>query len=194
MVDTFSRVKRSWVMSRVPQRETNPEIEVRALLRMLGVRYRLNVRSLPGSPDLVVRSQRKAVFVHGCFWHRHPGCKFASTPKTRTDYWNEKFARNIARDRRATAALRKLGWTTIVIWTCQLRRKEMVARRLRRLLEVAAFPPTPPRPTIKAAQRYRRTSVKGRAQRAHPQSSRKTGATIAAKRRRPSGPRKARYT
>ncbi len=145
MVDTFSPAKRSWVMSRVPQRKTGPEIRVRTLLRILGVRCRVNVRSLPGSPDIAIHSQRKAIFVHGCFWHRHSGCKFASTPKTRTDYWNEKFARNVARDRRTMAALRKLGWKTIVIWTCQLRRQDMVARRLSRFLEVTSikFPRTP---------------------------------------------------
>jgi DNA mismatch endonuclease, patch repair protein len=136
-MDTVSREKRSWIMARVPQRSTNPEIQVRALLRILGFRYWLNVRTLPGSPDIVVPASRVAIFVHGCFWHRHSGCKFASTPKTRTDYWDAKFKRNVERDQRVSLALRKQGWKTLVIWGCQLRREKVVLRRLDRFLSTS---------------------------------------------------------
>lgn len=134
MVDTFTPKKRSWIMAQVPQRGSAPELHVRAILRHLGIGYRLNVKGLPGSPDIVTRERRAVIFVHGCFWHRHDGCKFASMPRSRVDYWSAKFVRNVARDRRARAALRERGWKVVVIWTCQLRKDATVVRRLRRLL------------------------------------------------------------
>ena len=111
--------ERRALMARVRQKDTEPEMIVRRLLYGLGYRYRLHRRNLPGTPDICFPGRKKAVFVHGCFWHRHPGCRRASTPKTRTSFWGEKFAQNVARDRRKLAELRRLGWETVVVWECQ---------------------------------------------------------------------------
>jgi DNA mismatch endonuclease, patch repair protein len=108
-------------MSRVRQKGTKPELAVRKALRKLGYHYRLNVTGLPGSPDIVVSGARAVIFVHGCFWHRHPGCRLASIPKTNVTFWEEKFARNIERDRAALDELRVAGWTVITIWECETR-------------------------------------------------------------------------
>lgn len=114
---------RSEQMSRVKGRDTRPEWIVRRALHGAGLRYRLQARDLPGQPDIVFRSRRLAVFIHGCFWHRHddPDCRLTRTPKTRVDFWEAKFAANQARDARDLAALRDAGWTVITIWECQLR-------------------------------------------------------------------------
>ncbi|MGH7015460.1 MAG: very short patch repair endonuclease [Caulobacteraceae bacterium] len=107
------------LMSRVRQRDTGPELVVRRTLHALGFRYRLNVKGLPGSPDLVFHSRRLAVFVHGCFWHRHPHCRLTTTPKARAHFWAEKFEANQARDARDQAKLRESGWRVHVIWECE---------------------------------------------------------------------------
>ena len=111
--------ERRALMARVRREHTEPELVVRRLLYRLGYRYRLHRRDLPGTPDVCFPGRKKAVFVHGCFWHRHPGCRRASTPKTRTAFWSEKFAQNVARDRRKLAELRRLGWYTLVVWECE---------------------------------------------------------------------------
>lgn len=111
--------ERRALMARVRREHTEPELVVRRLLYRLGYRYRLHRRDLPGTPDICFPGRKKAVFVHGCFWHRHPGCRRASTPKTRTSFWSDKFAQNVARDRRKLAALRRLGWHPLVIWECE---------------------------------------------------------------------------
>ena len=114
-------------MSGIRARDTKPELLVRRFLHAEGLRYRLNVRSLPGSPDIVLPRWRTVIFVHGCFWHRHPGCNLAYLPRTRQAFWLEKFERNVARDKTAIAALRGAGWHVIVVWECTLR---SVARRI----------------------------------------------------------------
>lgn len=111
--------RRSALMSRVRQRDTSPELVVRKVAHSLGLRFRLQRRDLPGRPDVVFPSRRIAVFVHGCFWHRHQGCSRCTTPKARKDFWAAKFAANIDRDERATTALIGLGWKVIVIWECE---------------------------------------------------------------------------
>lgn len=111
--------ERRALMARVRREHTAPELVVRRLLYRLGYRYRLHRRDLPGTPDVCFPGRKKAVFVHGCFWHRHPGCRRASTPKTRTSFWSEKFAQNVARDRRELAELRRLGWHALVVWECE---------------------------------------------------------------------------
>lgn len=118
--DVFDSEKRSEVMSRVRDRDTGPELAVRRFLHSRGLRFRLHRRDLPGRPDLVFPSRRVAVFVHGCFWHRHPGCRRARLPKTRADFWREKLGRNLERDAQAQAALRDKGWTSIVVWECEI--------------------------------------------------------------------------
>lgn len=118
-------------MSRVGGKHTKPELVVRRLAHALGLRFRLHRRDLPGRPDLVFPKHRLAVFVHGCFWHRHAGCKLASTPKTRREFWEEKFAANEARDAASVAALEALGWRVLVIWECETRNEETIRTALR---------------------------------------------------------------
>ena len=106
-------------MSRVRQTHTGPEIRVRKAAHALGYRFRLHRRELPGTPDLVFPRSKRVIFVHGCFWHRHPGCSRTTIPKTRTDYWQNKFQENVARDTARIKELRSLGWETLVIWECE---------------------------------------------------------------------------
>ncbi|MBX3472839.1 MAG: DNA mismatch endonuclease Vsr [Planctomycetes bacterium] len=128
-MDKISPAHRAWNMSRIRSRGTEPERQVRQTLRKLHLRYRSQQR-LPGTPDFVLIDHRAAVFVHGCFWHRHPRCRFAYTPKSRVQFWRQKFESNVQRDRRARKLLRRGGWRTIVIWECQLRDPARVMRRL----------------------------------------------------------------
>lgn len=133
MVDKLSKAQRSWVMSRVSGKHTKPERLLRSLLHRLGYRFTVNGpknKSLPGRPDIVLPSRKSVIFVHGCFWHRHPGCKTATTPKSNTAYWQAKFRRNVERDREAQDALQALGWQVIVVWECDLRDLDAVATRL----------------------------------------------------------------
>ena len=120
MTDVFDAATRSRTMAAVKGRDTTPELRLRRAMHALGFRHRLQARALPGRPDLVYPRFRAAVFVHGCFWHRHPGCPRATTPATRTDYWLPKFARNVSRDREALEALHLQGWRTAVVWECAL--------------------------------------------------------------------------
>lgn len=106
-------------MSRVRSKNTSPEMRVRRLAHAMGLRFRLHRKDLPGKPDLVFPRYRIALFVHGCFWHRHPSCAKASTPKSQTDFWASKFDRNVERDRRNEEALNALGWRVLVIWECE---------------------------------------------------------------------------
>src|SRR4051812_49124729 len=112
-------------MSLVHAKNTRPELVVRQLCTRLGLRYRLHRKDLPGTPDLVFVAQQTAIFVNGCFWHRHRGCRLASMPKSRTAFWKEKFAKNTARDRAAQCALRRLGWKVANVWECQTRREKI---------------------------------------------------------------------
>lgn len=111
---------------------------MRRALHRLGLRYRLHAKGLPGKPDIIFRRHRTAIFVHGCFWHRHEGCKVANTPKSNTDYWIEKFDRNIARDATTTARLEESGWRVIVAWECELSTPAKVAAKAS---EIAALLP-----------------------------------------------------
>jgi len=117
-------------MRRVRSKDTAPEMRVRRLAHGMGYRYRLHAKDLPGSPDLVFRSRKRVVFVHGCYWHRHPGCRRASTPSTRRDYWQAKFDRNVARDAAAQAALEEAGWDVLVVWECETKDEEALRRTL----------------------------------------------------------------
>ncbi len=121
MVDTITSEHRSWVMSRIRSGDTTPERVVRSLLHRLGYRFSLHRKDLPGTPDIVLRKHKTVVFVHGCFWHRHPGCKQSTTPKTRKEFWRDKFERNVARDERNQCELRKKGWNVIVVWECKIK-------------------------------------------------------------------------
>lgn len=133
MPDKISKLHRTWVMSRVKGRDTKPELIARSLLHNLGYRFMVNGprnRELPGKPDIVLPKYRTVVFVHGCFWHRHPHCKIATTPKSNQNYWLPKFRENAVRDCRNQKAIREAGWNVIVIWECELKDLEAVAARL----------------------------------------------------------------
>ena len=131
MVDRLTPERRSWLMSRVGGKNTTPEVRVRKAAYALGLRFRLHRKDLPGKPDLVFPKRRIALFVHGCFWHRHPGCRKASNPGTRPDYWGEKFSANTARDSRVAAELEASGWQVVVIWECETKDPESLSRILR---------------------------------------------------------------
>ncbi len=119
MTDIFDSKRRSELMAGIRSRDTAPELAVRRIAHGMGLRFRLHRKDLPGRPDLVFPKHRLAVFVHGCFWHRHQGCRYASTPKSRVTFWTEKFVANVARDARQQAALRALGWEVLVIRQCE---------------------------------------------------------------------------
>jgi DNA mismatch endonuclease (patch repair protein) len=125
-MDTVDKATRSKIMSKVGQKATGPETKLRKALFARGFRYRLNVRKLPGSPDIVLPKYKAAIFVHGCFWHRHEGCKYATTPKSRVEFWKEKFEANVARDRRNVEKLLEMGWRVAVVWECALKGKDGV--------------------------------------------------------------------
>ncbi len=120
MTDNLTKKQRAKVMSKVRSRDTKPEWIIRCGLHRLGFRYRLKNSQMPGSPDLVFPKFHAAVFVHGCYWHRHPGCKDASTPKSNTDFWEIKFVENVERDSRNMRELGNLGWRILVVWECEL--------------------------------------------------------------------------
>lgn len=128
---------RSAQMALIRSRDTKPEMRVRHALHAAGLRYRLHVRTLPGVPDLVFPSRRLAVFVHGCFWHQHPGCSAARMPKSRLDFWHAKLSGNVERDTRKSAELRSLGWEVLVVWECQTRKTGQLAELTARVRSVA---------------------------------------------------------
>lgn len=148
-MDRLTREHRSWNMSRIRNRDTRPERVVRSALHRLGHRFRLATgNSLPGRPDVVLPSLRLAIFVHGCFWHRHEKCKFAYTPKSRVEFWKKKFEQNIARDQRTASTLRWLGWRILVVWECQCQDRERLVSFLQK--------------TIRERTMVRESKVKGR--------------------------------
>lgn len=129
-MDIFSTEKRSEIMARVRSKDTKPEMAVRRYLHNRGLRYRLHRRDLPGCPDLVFSSRRVAVFLHGCFWHRHPGCRKTTMPASRVKFWRNKFEATVERDAKVQENLRLGGWTVLVIWEC-----EVTPKGLDRLLQ-----------------------------------------------------------
>jgi len=133
MADIYSKGKRSEIMSHVKNRGTQPEEKVADLLRTLRVRYRRNVKSLPGEPDFVVSSVKTIIFVHGCFWHNHSNCNRSNLPKTNRRFWKLKIESNKRRDRRIARLLRKQGWHVITVWQCSLRNPDKVLYRMARM-------------------------------------------------------------
>ncbi len=129
-MDIIDRQARSRLMGRIGGKDTKPELVVRRIAHRLGFRFRLHRKDLPGTPDLVFPGPRKVVFVHGCYWHRHPGCRFAYQPRSNVEFWTGKFAATVARDAKALADLSAQGWDALVIWECETRDSEFVASRL----------------------------------------------------------------
>ena len=136
MTDTLSKSERSERMSRVRGKNTTPELLVRRIVKRMGYRFSLHKGDLPGKPDIVLTRQKKAIFVHGCFWHRHTvrACRLARLPKSRLDFWLPKLEANRLRDKRKQKALRSAGWNFLVVWECQLGDKEHLENKLRRFL------------------------------------------------------------
>jgi DNA mismatch endonuclease (patch repair protein) len=137
-VDRISKKHRSWNMSRIRPSDTGPERAVRDVLRSLGFRPQAHRRDLPGVPDLVLPRRKVALFVHGCFWHRHSQCQYAYSPKSNRAFWTAKFLANVQRDRQVRRQLTGLGWRPVVVWECELESVERLKARLRKALAARA--------------------------------------------------------
>lgn len=133
MADVHDKETRSYNMSRIKGKDTKPEMLVRKFLHANGYRYRLHVKDLPGKPDIVLPKYKTVIFVHGCFWHGHEGCKYFVVPKTRTEWWLNKINTNKANDKKAVQTLKKQGWHIITLWECQLKPAKMEST-LRKLI------------------------------------------------------------
>lgn len=136
-MDRISKDHRSWNMSRIHNKDTTPEKSVRSLLHKLGYRYRLHRNDLPGKPDIVLPKYKTVIFVHGCYWHRHPGCKYAYKPKTNINFWKDKFRDNVERYQRQQSELIGLGWNVLVIWECETTDQELLFSRINNALACA---------------------------------------------------------
>lgn len=135
MTDTLSPKERSKRMSLIRGKDSSPELKLRRLVHGMGFRYRLHVKDLPGKPDLVFPSRRAVIFMHGCFWHRHPGCKLARMPKSKLDFWRPKLEGNRERDLQNQEMLKKSGWRVLVIWECEMANIENVSNKVQEFLQ-----------------------------------------------------------
>lgn len=135
MVDSITPEHRSWNMSRVRSKDTKPEVFIRSMLHALGFRFRKNVKKLPGNPDVVLAKYKTVIFVHGCFWHQHPGCMKSHIPKSNIEFWTQKLGKNVVRDAQHETDLREKGWNIITIWECELKDNQ-VLDKLQPLLEM----------------------------------------------------------
>jgi DNA mismatch endonuclease (patch repair protein) len=134
-LDKLSQQRRSDNMRQIRSKDTSPELALRRLVFRMGYRFRLHRKDLPGKPDLVFSGRKKVVFLHGCFWHQHPGCREGRVPSTRREYWEPKLARNQERDAFAQAALKSLGWGVLTLWECELAKNPAaISGELRRFL------------------------------------------------------------
>ena len=129
-MDRISKEHRSWNMSRIRSKDTSPEKIVRSLLHRQGYRFRLHRKDLPGTPDVVLPKYKTAIFINGCFWHRHPGCKYAYSPKSRVQFWVKKFERNVRVQEKVENEFVQIGWRVLVIWECELSNLELVEQKL----------------------------------------------------------------
>lgn len=127
MADVVDVPTRSRMMSGIRGRNTRPEMAVRRALFAAGFRFRLHRRDLPGAPDVALPGRKIAVFVHGCFWHRHSGCRYSKLPATRPEFWRAKLDGNVERDRRVVESLRAMGWRVLIVWECAIRNKETLS-------------------------------------------------------------------
>ena len=121
MTDIFSPDERSRIMAKIGGKDSAIEMQVRRLLFSLGYRYRLHVATLPGKPDIVFPGRKKAIFIHGCFWHRHEGCKRATLPTNNVDFWQNKFSKTVCRDSLTESRLQEIGWSVLIVWGCEVR-------------------------------------------------------------------------
>ncbi|MBF8678602.1 very short patch repair endonuclease [Pseudomonas fulva] len=129
-MDVVDSLTRSRMMSGIRAKNTKPELMVRRFLHAHGYRFRIHRKDLPGNPDLVFPKLKVCIFVHGCFWHRHPRCRYATNPKTRPEFWSDKFQKNVARDLTNIDSLEKAGWRVLVVWECQLKNNEKILAEL----------------------------------------------------------------
>ena len=136
MTDRLTPEKRSWNMSKIKNRDTKVEVKVRKYLYHSGFRYQKNVATLPGKPDIVLKKYNTIIFVHGCFWHRHENCRDATTPKTRTEFWQKKFDINVLNDNKHKKELEAAGWQVLIIWECEINQKfsEIMAQVMDQIL------------------------------------------------------------
>jgi DNA mismatch endonuclease, patch repair protein len=135
-MDSLTKEKRSWNMSRIRSKDTNPEKQVRSLLHKAGYRFRLHVKSLPGCPDIVLPKYQTAILVHGCFWHRHKDCPNATVPKTRKEFWTSKFEATVKRDQKKETELQLFGWKVVVVWECEIEKDpELTLNRIKEELK-----------------------------------------------------------
>ena len=125
--------KRSRNMTAIKSKNTKPEIKVRKVLHSMGYRFRLHSKDLPGSPDIVLPKYKTVIFVHGCFWHRHENCKYASTPKTRKEFWESKFKVNVKRDLEIQEKIKNIEWRSVVIWECELKNLDQLLMKLEKI-------------------------------------------------------------
>lgn len=135
MADIVSPARRSVMMGGIRAKGTKPELTVRGAAHRLGYRFRLHVRGLPGSPDLVFPRRKLALFVHGCFWHRHKRCRYSYNPKSNVEFWKGKFKTNVARDRRVRGELEAMGWRVAIIWECETLDSDRLRDELKELLD-----------------------------------------------------------
>ncbi len=129
-MDRITTQHRSWNMSRIKSKNTSPERLVRSMIHALGYRFRIHTDKLPGKPDIALARLKTVVFVHGCYWHRHPGCSLAYTPKTRTEFWEKKFSSNVLRDNHVANEILKLSWRILTVWECELKDTEKLKKRI----------------------------------------------------------------
>ena len=135
MADVHSKEIRSFNMSRIKGKDTKPEMLVRKFLFSQGFRYRLHDKKLPGKPDIILPKYKTVIFVNGCFWHGHEGCKYYVVPKTRTEWWLNKINTTIANDKKVVSALQNLDWKVITVWECELKQHELI-NTFRELLKI----------------------------------------------------------
>lgn len=133
-MDNLTKLQRKRCMNRIRSKDTNPEVAVRKALTKRGIRYRLHVNKLPGKPDVVISKLKKALFINGCFWHQHAGCRYSVMPKTNKGYWKPKLERNIRRQKENIKQLKKDGWDVHVLWECELKSNKLVSKKITQIL------------------------------------------------------------
>lgn len=133
-MDSLTPEKRSWNMSRIKNKNTKPEILVRSLLHRLGYRFRLKSKILPGKPDIILPKYKTAIFIHGCFWHRHEKCPYAYNPKSRINFWEKKFRANVNRDKIVSDQIKTTNWKQVVLWECEIKNKDSLEMTIKGIL------------------------------------------------------------